>query len=256
MSLPRQAYSKPVEAPSALSATYRTYALMADDHIYDTVVVGGGPAGLSAGLVLGRCMRHALLCDDRRYRNARSGALHCYMGHDGIHPAELLDRARSQLKPYDTIAIVGSSVTTIKKEDHRFAVAFKTGASVRARSVIAQPAWTMNCPPSRGTTLSRRGERGCWSVVKNSARRGRASPPLKRIVSKQPFFPIRDSIACSRISTPRLCKRSFCSEERGWPSVQRKRSSVHCRSSMEKFVPLSPRPYTATGAFRCSQPSQ
>ena len=110
---------------------------MAGDRIYDTVVVGGGPAGLSAGLVLGRCMRHALLCDDRRYRNARSGALHCYMGHDGIHPAELLDRARSQLKPYDTIAIVGSSVTSIKKEDHRFAVEFKAGASVRNTSRLS-----------------------------------------------------------------------------------------------------------------------
>ena len=109
---------------------------MAGDRVYDTVVIGGGPAGLSAGLVLGRCMRHALVCDDGRYRNARSDALHCYMGHDGIRPAELLDRARSQLKPYDTISTIGSSVTSIKKEDHRFAVAFKTGASVRARSII------------------------------------------------------------------------------------------------------------------------
>jgi thioredoxin reductase len=109
---------------------------MVGDRVYDTVVVGGGPAGLSAGLVLGRCMRHALLCDDGRYRNARSNALHCYMGHDGIRPGELLDRARTQLKPYDTISTIGSSVTSIKKEDHRFAVAFKTGATVWARSII------------------------------------------------------------------------------------------------------------------------
>ena len=109
---------------------------MAGDRVYDTVVVGGGPAGLSAGLVLGRCMRHALLCDDGRYRNARSDALHCYLGHDGIRPAELLDRARTQLKPYDTVSTIGSSVTGIKKGDHCFAVAFKTGASVRARSII------------------------------------------------------------------------------------------------------------------------
>jgi thioredoxin reductase len=109
---------------------------MEGERIYDTVVVGGGPAGLSAGLVLGRCVRHALLCDDGRYRNARSDALHCYMGHDGIRPAELLDRARSQLEPYESIATVSSSVTGIKKEGDRFAVAFKTGATVRARSII------------------------------------------------------------------------------------------------------------------------
>ena len=109
---------------------------MADGRVFDAVVVGGGPAGLSAGLVLGRCMRHALVCDDGRYRNARSHALHCYMGHDGIPPAELLERARSQLKPYDTVSIVGSSVTGITKEDHLFAVAFKRGPSVQARSII------------------------------------------------------------------------------------------------------------------------
>ena len=123
---------------------------MAGDRIYDTVVVGGGPAGLSAGLVLGRCMRHALLCDDGRYRNARSDALHCYMGHDGIRPAELLDRARTQLKPYDTISTIGSSVTSIKKEDHRFAVAFKTGASVRARSIIVATGVVDELPPIPG----------------------------------------------------------------------------------------------------------
>ena len=109
---------------------------MAGGRIYDTVVVGGGPAGLSAALVLGRCMRHALLCDDGRYRNAKSEALHCYMGHDGIPPAALLDRARSQLKPYDTISTARSSVTGIEKDAHLFAVAFRAGASVRARSII------------------------------------------------------------------------------------------------------------------------
>jgi thioredoxin reductase len=123
---------------------------MAGDRVYDTVVIGGGPAGLSAGLVLGRCMRHALLCDDGRYRNARSDALHCYMGHDGIRPAELLDRARSQLEPYESIATISSSVTGIKKEDHRFAVAFKTGATVRARSIIVATGVVDELPPIPG----------------------------------------------------------------------------------------------------------
>ena len=109
---------------------------MAGDRVHDTVVVGGGPAGLSAALVLGRCMRYALVCDDGRYRNAKSGALHCYMGHDGIRPAELLERARTQLKPYDTISTVHRSVTIIKRGDHLFVLEFKTGASVRARTII------------------------------------------------------------------------------------------------------------------------
>jgi thioredoxin reductase len=109
---------------------------MAVAPIYDTVIIGGGPAGLSAALVLGRCMRHALICDDGRYRNARSEALHCYMGHDGIRPAELLERARSQLQPYDSISTVRSSVTSIKREDQLFAVEFKTREIVRTRTIV------------------------------------------------------------------------------------------------------------------------
>ena len=109
---------------------------MAVAPIYDTVIIGGGPAGLSAALVLGRCMRHALICDDGRYRNARSEALHCYMGHDGIRPAELLERARSQLQPYDSISTVRRSVTSIKREGQLFAVEFKTREIVRTRTIV------------------------------------------------------------------------------------------------------------------------
>ena len=74
-----------------------------DGQHYHTVIIGGGPAGLSAALVLGRCMRRALVCDSGRYRNERSQALHCYMGHDGIAPAELLESSRRQLERYETI---------------------------------------------------------------------------------------------------------------------------------------------------------
>ena len=83
-------------------------------------------------------MRHALICDDGRYRNARSEFLHCYMGHDGIRPAELLERARSQLQPYDSISTVRSSVTSIKREDQLFAVEFKTREIVRTRTIVGR----------------------------------------------------------------------------------------------------------------------
>ena len=72
------------------------------DH-YDTIIVGGGPAGLSAALVLGRCLRRVLLCDSGRYRNERSRAVNCFLSRDGIPPAQLLECAREQLRRYDSI---------------------------------------------------------------------------------------------------------------------------------------------------------
>src|ERR1700692_583408 len=76
-----------------------------EEGAFDVVIVGGGPAGLSAGLILGRCRRRVLICDDGRPRNAPSQALHGFLTRDGVAPAELRRIGREQLRGYDTVAI-------------------------------------------------------------------------------------------------------------------------------------------------------
>ena len=66
--------------------------------MYDAIIVGGGPAGLSAALVLGRCRRRVLVCDHGRYRNAASHGVHGFLTRDGMPPDELLRTAREQLR--------------------------------------------------------------------------------------------------------------------------------------------------------------
>jgi thioredoxin reductase len=68
--------------------------------MYDVVVVGGGPAGLSAALMLGRCRRRVLLCDAGQPRNRRASALHGYLTRDGIAPPELNKLGRAELLRY------------------------------------------------------------------------------------------------------------------------------------------------------------
>jgi thioredoxin reductase len=67
---------------------------------YDVIIAGGGPAGLSAALVLGRCRRRVLICDTGKPRNAASHGLHCYLTRDNILPFDFLELGRQELAPY------------------------------------------------------------------------------------------------------------------------------------------------------------
>jgi thioredoxin reductase len=102
----------------------------------DSIIIGGGPAGLSAALVLGRCVRRVVVCDSRRYRNERSEALHCYMGHDGIPPSRLLEEARRQLERYTTVSIVDATATGILLSEGRFIVSTADGRKLKARTLL------------------------------------------------------------------------------------------------------------------------
>lgn len=67
--------------------------------IYDCVIVGGGSAGLSAALTLGRARRPVLVCDRGNPRNAPAHESHSFFTRDGANPLKLLRIGRAQLKP-------------------------------------------------------------------------------------------------------------------------------------------------------------
>ena len=68
------------------------------DGMYDVIIVGAGPAGLSAALILGRSRRRVLVCDTGSPRNAASHAMHGFLSRDGIDPREFLRISREQLR--------------------------------------------------------------------------------------------------------------------------------------------------------------
>ena len=70
---------------------------------WDCIIVGGGPAGLSAALILGRARRRVLVLDAGTPRNHCSAGMHGYLTRDGIPPAEFLRVARDELEPYDGV---------------------------------------------------------------------------------------------------------------------------------------------------------
>lgn len=104
--------------------------------MYDVIIVGGGPAGLSAALVLGRARRHVLVLDEGTPRNAASQALHGFLSRDGIAPLELLRLSREQLEKYETIHLLTARVEDGACSEDGFEVTTGNGRRFRGRKLI------------------------------------------------------------------------------------------------------------------------
>lgn len=101
----------------------------------EVIIVGGGPAGLSCALVLGRCRRDVLVIDDDQPRNAASGAAHGFFTRDGASPAELRAIGRAQLEPYG-VELADDTVVRAAREAEGFLLTTRTGARHRARKLV------------------------------------------------------------------------------------------------------------------------
>lgn len=102
---------------------------------YDAIVIGGGPAGLSAALTLGRSRRSTLLLDGGEPRNAPAGVSHGFLSRDGMSPAALARTSREQLAPYG-VEILPREARSARSSEHGFRVELDDSATVSAPTLI------------------------------------------------------------------------------------------------------------------------
>lgn len=101
---------------------------------YDVVVVGGGAAGLSAALVLGRSRLRTLVVDAGEPRNAPSDHMQGFLTRDGMAPGEFLALGREEIARYGVELVRDRAVDVAREED--FTVSLAGGRSVRARRLV------------------------------------------------------------------------------------------------------------------------
>jgi thioredoxin reductase len=119
--------------------------------MYDVIIVGAGPAGLSAALILGRSRRRVLVCDTRRPRNAASRAMHGFLTRDGVPPLDFLFIAREQMRQYDTVELRDVEVVEAAwAADARFHVGLADGSRVASRKLLLATGVVDNLPEIRG----------------------------------------------------------------------------------------------------------
>lgn len=116
---------------------------------YDVIIVGGGPAGLNAALVLGRCRHKVLVCDSGQYRNQVAHAMHGFLSRDGFPPAELLRIGREQLEPYG-VTIMHTEINDAVRHDTHFQLTTAQGEELHGRKLLLATGILDNLPQMRG----------------------------------------------------------------------------------------------------------
>ena len=113
---------------------------------YDVVVVGGGAAGLSAALVLGRARRRVAVVDAGAPRNAPAAHMHGFLSRDGMPPTELLAVGRAEVEGYG-VEVVGGEVSSITPG---FIVTLADGRELHARRILVSTGVTDDVPAIPG----------------------------------------------------------------------------------------------------------
>jgi thioredoxin reductase len=107
----------------------------------DAVVIGGGPAGLNAALMLARSRRSVVVIDSGTPRNAPAEGVHGLLGLESISPPELLRRGREEVGRYGGRVVTGEVTSAAPaapsaEGDLRFTIALADGRAVKARRVL------------------------------------------------------------------------------------------------------------------------
>jgi thioredoxin reductase len=106
------------------------------EQLIDVGIIGGGPAGLNAALVLGRARKSVAVIDEGRPRNRVTHESHGFLTRDGINPSEFRRIAKEQINAYPSVHFVEDTAVTITGTDGNFQITTAQGKSFRSKKLL------------------------------------------------------------------------------------------------------------------------
>ena len=107
-----------------------------DDDKLDVAIIGGGPAGLSASIWLGRYLHRVVLVDSGDPRNWETRGVNGFLGMPGVRPAELRGRGRDQARDAGATLVDDICETVHRIDDETFELVLASGGRLRARRLL------------------------------------------------------------------------------------------------------------------------
>ncbi|MDF2653355.1 MAG: NAD(P)/FAD-dependent oxidoreductase [Paenibacillus sp.] len=109
---------------------------MMDKQLFDVAIIGGGPAGLNAALVLGRARKNVAVIDAGRPRNAVTREVHGFLTRDGIGPSEFRRIAKEEISAYPSVSFVAGTAVSIVGTNGWFQIETEKGQIFASKKIL------------------------------------------------------------------------------------------------------------------------
>jgi len=106
------------------------------EQLLDVVIIGGGPAGLNAALILGRARKNVAVIDEGRPRNAVTRETHGFLTRDGVSPSEFRRIAQEEISAYPSVSFVADTAVSITGTDGHFLIATAQGKTFASKKLL------------------------------------------------------------------------------------------------------------------------